>query len=263
MAFVARQKALIENLYRGEALDDLTQEEEMVADLIRRNRDERCGLASFLHNFLAILEFDAERRGRLISAAELAWYSSRLSMAVTDGIQHFIGNDHPYPGARHRYSAVFAAHITHMLRDAIEDLPEGYINLPAEYVDEHQLDLRDPGGPAFRAWVRERVDLARYLLQEGKRYLDGLQVLRCKIAGYWYCARYEGVLSAIERDDYILRAAYRQGLLTWLRMAWLGLAITIRHLAQRMTMPGRGLGDLRGFAVKPTLDEPERGLRQT
>ena len=38
----------------------------------------------------------------------------------------------------------------------------------------------------------------------------GLDVLRCKVAGYWYCARFEAVLDTIESDGYRLRAEYEE-----------------------------------------------------
>ena len=69
----------------------------------------------------------------------------------------------------------------------------------------------------------------------GKRYLDGLEILRCKIAGHWYVARFESVLDSIEKDDYLLRAEYneRENISTWLKVMWLGLSITASHVVRR------------------------------
>ncbi len=55
------------------------------------------------------------------------------------------------------------------------------------------------------------------------------------MAGYWYCLRFEGVLDTIERDGYILRAVYneRRKLPTLLRIVWLGVSVTLRHIARR------------------------------
>jgi phytoene/squalene synthetase len=239
VSFINRQKELINRLYRHERPDDLTPEEEMVADLIRHDRGENSLLQSYMRNFLAILEFDAYRRGRLISQADLTWYSDCLGRATTDGILYFIGHGFPYPTGEARYLGATAAHITHMLRDMLEDTADGYVNIPREYLEAHGIGPEDVDSPAFRAWVRERVELAREYLREGKWYLEGLDVLRCKLAGYWYCARYEGVLDTIERDGYILRAEYpqRHKLSAWLKMGWLGFCITLRHIA------GRGLRD--------------------
>ena len=235
IAFIKRQRELIDRLYRNERPDDLTPEEEIIADLISHDKEENSGLRSFIYNFLASIEFDAHRKGRLVSQQELTWYSKSLGKAVTDCIQYFVGHDHPYPTADNHYLAATAAHIAHMLRDMVLDTAHGYINIPREYLEAHSINPEDVDSLPFRAWVRERVDLARGYFREGKRYLDELDVLRCKIVGYWYCARFEGVLDAIEHDGYLLRAEYneRRKLSTWLKMAWLGVSITLRHIAHR------------------------------
>ena len=232
ISFIRRQKLLVDRPYQHERVEDLTPEEEIIADLVHHDRGEDSGLQSFIRNFLAIIEFDAHRRGRPISQGELTWYSSCLAKAVTDAIQYFIGNGHPYPTADNHYLAATAAHITHMLRDLVEDAAEGYINIPREYLEVHGIGLKDLNSPPLRAWVRERVQLARQYFCDGKRYIDGLEVLRCKIAAHWYCARFEGVLDTIERDAYVLRPVYnrRRKLSTWLGMAWLAVKISTRHI---------------------------------
>jgi phytoene/squalene synthetase len=234
VSFVKRQRELIDGLYRNERMDDLTPEEELVVDLIDHDRGENSGLESFIRNMFAIIEFDALRKGQLISQQELTWYTNCLGEAVVDGLQYFIGNGHPYPAADNRTLAAEAAHITHLLRDALPDMADGFINIPREYLEAHDISWEDVESPAFRAWVRDRVVKARQYFCEGKKYLDKVDVLRCKIVGYWYCARFEGVLDAIERDDYVLRAAYneRRKFSTRLRMAWLGISVTFRHITR-------------------------------
>ena len=235
ISFIRRQSELIERLYRNSRPDDLTPEEEMVADLICHDEEENSGLQSFIRNLLAVLEFDACRKGRLITQQELTSYSNRLGKSVTDGLQYFIGNGHPYPAADNRCLAATAAHITHMLRDMVPDTADGYINIPCEYLEGHSIGPEDVDSPPFRAWVRGRVEQGRQYFREGKGYLDQLDVLRCKIVGYWYCARFEGVLDAIERDGYALRTVYneRRRLSSWLKMAWLAVSVTLRHIARR------------------------------
>jgi phytoene/squalene synthetase len=240
IAFIERQKQLVDRLYNDDRPDDLAPEEEIIADLISHDRRENSGLRSYIYNFLAILEFDARRKEQLVSEQELKWYSDCLGKAVTDGILYFIRNGHPYPATNNRYLAATAAHITHMLRDMVEDVPEGFINIPREYLAAHDLNPKDVDHPAFRAWVRERVELARQYFREGQHYLDELDVLRCKIASYWYCLRFEVVLDAIERDDFILRAEYdeRRRLSIWLKMVWLGVSVIFRHLVNRVLHVG-------------------------
>jgi phytoene/squalene synthetase len=235
ISFIQRQRELIDRLYRDERPRGLTSEEEIVADLIGRDRGESSGLQSFIRHMLAVIEFDAHRKGRLVSQHELTRYSNWLARSVTDGLQYFIGNGHPYPVTEDRYLAATAAHITHLLRDMLPDVADGFINIPREYLEAYGISPEDVHSPPFRAWVRERVELARRYFREGKHYLDKLDVLRCKIAGYWYCARFEGVLEKIERDGYVLRPLYseRRKASNWIRMAWLGLSVTAQHVFRR------------------------------
>jgi phytoene/squalene synthetase len=233
--FIRRQRELIDSLYKGERAGDLVPEEEIIADLINHDREEDSGLQSFIRYMFAIIEFDAYRKGQLIGEEELTWYSNSLAKSVTDGIQYFINNGHPYPESDSRYSAATGAHIAHLLRDTLPDTADGFINIPAEYLEEHDITPEDVDSDPYRAWVRERVEEARQYLFEGKRYLDELEVLRCKIAGYWYCARFEAVLDTIERDGYRLRADYeeRSKLSTWLKISWLGVIVSYRHITRR------------------------------
>jgi hypothetical protein len=236
IAFIDRQLSLIDKLYRGEEPVDLCKEEKIIADLIWGDRCENSGLQSFVRNFMAILEFDAHRRESLIRQSKLDWYSDCLGKAVTDAIQYFIHNGFPYPDSPNRYLAAKAAHISHMLRDLVSDLDEGYFNIPREYLENHKIHPGDIHTPAFRAWVQDQVQLARRLFLEGKAYLDQLEVLRCKIAGYWYCVRFECVLDAIENDGYVLRARYteRRKFSTYLNQIKLAINLTIKHVYRQV-----------------------------
>ena len=239
ISFINRQRELIDRLYRNKRPDDLTPEEEIVADLISHDKEENSGLQAFIRNMLAIIAFDAYRKGRLISQQELTWYNNCLGKSVTDGLQYFIGNGHPYPATNNRCLAAIAAHITHLLRDMLPDTANGFSNIPRECLEAHGISPKDVESAPFRAWVQNQVGQARVYFREGKRYLDELDVLRCKIVGYWYCARLEGVLSTIERDGYILRAVYneRHKLFTVLKIAWLGVSVTLQHITRHWHLP--------------------------
>jgi len=233
--FIKQQRELIDGLYNNERPNDLTPEEDILADLISHDRSEDSGLQSFIRHMFAIIEFDAYRKGWTIGREELEWYSNCLAKSVTDGIQYFVGNGYPYPDGDRRLLAATGAHIAHLLRDTVQDTADGFINIPAEYLEMHGIKSEDMDSPPYRAWVQSRVEQARFDMQEGKRYLNELDVLRCKIAGYWYCTRFEGVLDTIERDDYHLRSDYneRSKLSTWLKVGWLAVAVTFRHVTRR------------------------------
>ncbi len=239
LAFVARQQHLMQRAYRREHVYDVTREEQILLDLIHRDRKDHSGLQYYIRNMMALMVFDARRKGRLISRRELAWYSWCLGSAVMEALHYFIGHRDLRPPAEGRYLAPIAAHITHMLRDTVLDTRAGYFNIPSEYLVRERLSPLDYGSPAYRAWVRNRVELARRHFQAGKKYIDNVDNLRFRIVGHWYCARFEWILDAIGRDRHLLRPNYgqRNRLLPWLTVGWLALNLTIKHLTER------GFGD--------------------
>jgi phytoene/squalene synthetase len=235
VSFVHRQQALVQSFYERQTIEGLTPEEQIIADLIQHDYGADSGLRSFIVKFLEILEFDAHRKGNRVTQQQLTWYSSHLGHAVTDGIQHFVGNGHQYPQADNRHLAATGAHITHMLRDMVKDIPEGFINIPVEYLGTKSIGAEELESATFRVWVRQQVELARDHFLRGKQYIDGIDLLRCKLVAYWYCTRFECVLDAIEHDNFVLRADYcvRRSPSTLLKMLRDGLSVTFKHLFLR------------------------------
>lgn len=231
--FIKRQKELIDTLYSDGQPEELEKEEKILADLIRNDRSKNSGLQSFIRNMFAVISFDAYRKGNLVSQEEITNYIEILGKSVTNGLQYFIGNGHPYSDSKNRYLAAKAAHITHLLRDMTIDIADGFINIPREYVIAEGINLKEIDSSRLRNWVIDQVKQARMWFSEGKLYLDSLEVLRCKIAGYWYCARFEIVLDTIERDDYIIRSTYkeRRSLINWFKFIWLTITIVHKHIA--------------------------------
>jgi phytoene/squalene synthetase len=239
-AFVRRQQALMERCYRGEPLPRLADEERMLVDLIDKDFQKNSGLQAYIRNMMAVMAFDAERRGRLISQAELVDYSRWLATAVTEALHYFIGHDQPSPRGEARYLAATAAHIMHMLRDTAEDVEAGYYNIPSEFLAAHGISAWDVESAPYRAWVRGRVQLARSYFAAGRGHLAQVKNLRCRLAGYAYIARFEGVLGAIEAEGYRLRPDYAEykRKSAALRMGWsvLALALTGRRQPARQEL---------------------------
>jgi hypothetical protein len=206
--FLARQKTLLERCYRGGPTPTVSPEERLLVDLVRRDPDRNSGLESYLRHMMAVMEFDAGRRGRLISQAELDEYTHCLAVAVTEAVHYFIGHDDPAPRDGLRYRAVSAAHITHMLRDTYDDLRAGYYNVPSEFLRANRIGPEAIGHPAYRAWVKSRVRLAREYFRTGSEHFRRLGNVRIRLAGFAYAARFECVLDRIEAEGYLLRPEY-------------------------------------------------------
>jgi len=207
-AFIQRQVDLLEACSHGQMPAGLTNEERMLADLLERDHQPGSGLQAYLTNMMAVLTFDASRRGQVVSQAQLEQYTSQLALAVTEALHYFIGHEQPAPLHPDRYLAVSAAHITHMLRDFTEDLQTGYFNLPGEWLKAKKLQPGTVHAADIRDWVCERVKTARDYFQAGRRLLAGDPCLRRRLAGCAYLARFEWMLERIEQDTYTLCDSY-------------------------------------------------------
>jgi phytoene/squalene synthetase len=221
--FLERQKSLLESCYRGEPLRDANDQERMLIELVEHDREKNSGLQSYLRNMMQVMDFDAARRGRLISQAELDEYTNWLSVSVTENLHYFIGHDTPTPPDENRYQAVTGAHIAHMLRDTSEDMRAGYFNTPREVLDANAIGPQDLDNAGYRAWVESRVRLARDCFIAGRVYARKIRNLRLRLAGSAYVSRFEVLLDTIEKEGFRLRPQYteRKSFGTGVRMSWL------------------------------------------
>lgn len=241
VSFVDRQKGLIDRSYRRDWPRSLSEEEWMLIDLIRSDGNPNSRLQSYIRNMFAVMEFDAQRRGRFINQEELKWYCHSLAKAVTDALHYFIGNRCHYPRVEEQYDAATGAHVTHILRDMHADVSTGFYNMPGGYLETHGINPDEFESAPFRNWVEMRVELARRLFQSGKVYLTKVENLRCRLAGFLYIARFEIILDAIERDGYILRPEYgeRKGIGAWLKVFRLGTSMMLNNSKLEKAQPSK------------------------
>lgn len=207
-SFAARQQHLIDRCYAGEPPSEVSPHEAILVDLIKSDPDRASALGAYIDNMMAVMAFDAGRRGRVISQVELNAYQYRLAVAVTEAMHYFVGHSEPAPRNADRYLAVTAAHITHMLRDTREDVQAGYFNISSEFLRARGISALDVDSEAYRDWVRMRIDLARRYFAAGSRYFRQVHSRRCRLAAYAYTARFDIVLDMIARDGYVLRRDY-------------------------------------------------------
>ena len=81
MAFLDRQKSLLEICYRGGSPRDVDTQENMLVELVQHDHEKNSGLQAYLRNMMQVMDFDVRRRGRLISQAELNDYTRWLAIA--------------------------------------------------------------------------------------------------------------------------------------------------------------------------------------
>lgn len=236
--FLERQKSLLEGIYRGEIPQDANIQEKMLIELVQPDHEKNSGLQIYLRNMMQVMDFDARRRGELISHVELNEYTCWLATAVMEAIHYFIGYDEYAPHDETRYMAVSGAHLTHMLRDTFDDTQIGYYNVPRELLETNHIGPQDVQSEAYRAWVKSRVQLAREYFKAGKGYFARVQNPRCRLACFAYIARFEWLLDTIEKEGYLLRPQYNErksaGIGLW--MSWLTL-LSMVSLRKADTLP--------------------------
>lgn len=236
MEFLHCQESLLSKCLHGGVPRENSPEETMLVELLQHDPAKSRGLHLYVRNMMQLMNFDTRRRGSLVSQAELDAYTGWLATSVTECIHHFIGHDDFSPRDGTRYLAVSAAHIAHMLRDTFDDARVGYYNVPREVLDAGHIGPLDVEQPAYRAWVKSRVDLARRYFEAGKGYFARVQNRRCRLACFAYIARFEWLLDTIEKEGYVLRSEYpeRKSTGTMLQMAQLTLS---SMLTRRLLSP--------------------------
>jgi phytoene/squalene synthetase len=225
-AFLERQEAVLDLSLRGQIPPRASAEEAMLIELVEGRGVVAEGLQTYLRHMMQVMRFDVCRRGQLISQAELDQYTRWLAIAVTEAMHCFIGNGDTAPVDERRYRAVTGAHILHMLRDTCPDVRAGYFNVPREVLNGHAIGPDDIHTDAYRAWVAERVDLARSCFQDGRAYLELVRSARHRLAVLGYMARFEWLIQALENDAFQIRSRYPGAgrLATGLRMSGLTLS---------------------------------------
>ena len=189
IAFANRQQSLLQACYQGKAPVDMCLQESMLADLVGNDLEKNSGLQTYLRNMMDVMLFDAKRQGRVISKVELSEYSRKLATAVTEAMYYFIGHKDASPNHPARYLSVTAAHIIHMLRDSMEDLENGYFNIPQEYLQAHGISPEEINSQGYREWVESRIKLARLYFKAGRECTAQVRNWRCRLAGFAYTAR--------------------------------------------------------------------------
>jgi phytoene/squalene synthetase len=223
--FVVHQQSLLKKAYQGQTVKGGCPEEQLLIELVQSDPGQQSGLHAYLHDMMALMAFDASRQGRLISQQELDQYTGWLASSVTEALHYFIGHDSFSPHGETRYLAVTAAHITHMLRDTVDDARAGYFNIPVGVLEGNQITPADTDSAAYRAWVQSRVELARSYFRTGRSYIQRVESARCRLAGFAYVARFEWLLDTIEREGFHLRPSYEERKspkIIW-QMGWLTL----------------------------------------
>lgn len=170
IAYLDRQIRLIHDCYMGVAASK-SRESEFLSRLIQFDRAHGARFRASLDGMLAAIRLDGARDGnpitysRLMSQYRLESESYLRAIAAASELD--VTASVPPPG----HEAALGAKLAHVLRDLLEDVKNGRLNLSLEEIASHRLSVHDfrarESSAAVREWVANRARLGMLLLREG------------------------------------------------------------------------------------------------
>ena len=156
---IERQKKFLSQLYAQESPEELATEELFLAHLVRFDKTQRKNIRRDLGSLICCLEFDADRRGRIISTRELEQYVERniisyinISSAILN-VMDSLKQD--------LIDISKAGLIIDYLFDLREDMALGYINIPLEDIERYEIDLHALDSHEMQIWMRDKMETLR------------------------------------------------------------------------------------------------------
>lgn len=254
--FIERQRRFLANLYDGLVFQDSrTLEEQFAQCFVAYDRKMGCILKDDVLGMLSVLKHDLERDRVPWPAAEMHEFITLESRSYINMIRFSCGEEGNYSGSN-RYDEGVACKLAHMLRDFIEDLNQGTMNISRDDLEKYEINLDKVNNENFRLWVRDQVMFAGECFRLGRRNLSNSSQLRYKIASNLYCAKYEDILAMIEQDKYFLRSDYRRTALTKAKFLSRSILVIFFTLADHYLRKPAGI-----TAPEPDQDSWERARR--
>lgn len=225
--FLKRHRCWIEEAYTRPELCPVR----LISPVIEYDRKNGRRLEPVIAGMLDVFEFDAQRKGQVVSRDELLSYSKALTRCYVGMLLAFLDG----PGDCRTAGEVLAhaCHRVHMLRDYHEDSKLGYINVPQEALRKHGLNVLGSSDKDLRAYVREESGSIAALFKQGKDELARTARLRVKIIGAMYCFHYETILHRLEDSSYCLQRNYPAGLSDLPRIVRFAARLALLHVLPR------------------------------
>ena len=153
---INRQKIFLSELYSEEPPEELSTEELFLAHLVRFDRTQEKNLRQDLETLIGSMEFDAKRRGKVISSQELEQYINDNVIPYVN-ITSSILNVKFYP-KQDLIEIARAGFVVNYLYDLREDLSLGYINIPLEEIEQYEIYLENPDSREVQSWIRDKME---------------------------------------------------------------------------------------------------------
>ena len=157
-----RQKRFLTQLYSQELPEELSTEELFLAHLVKFDKIHGKDIGGDLGALISCLEFDANRRGKIISTRELERY-------VGDNVISYINIASAILNLKDSLKKDLidisrAGFVMDYIFDLREDMNLGYVNIPLEDIERYKIELGDLNSDVLRTWVRDKVENLRETL---------------------------------------------------------------------------------------------------
>jgi len=156
---INRQKRFLSELYSEEPPEEISTEELFLAHLVRFDRTQGKNLRQDLENLVGSMEFDADRRGKVISSQELEQYIDDNVIPYVN-IASSILNVKDFP-KQDLIEIARAGFVVNYLYDLREDLTLGYINISSEEIEQYEIYLENPDSREVQSWIRDKMNSLR------------------------------------------------------------------------------------------------------
>ena len=156
---VERQKRFLSQLYKEEIPEELSTEELFLAHLVSFDKRYNKNIRKDLETLVDTLEFDSNRRNKLLSNEELNSYIDNnvrpyvnISLAIFN--QSHVQKEGIYLTAK----AGFVIDYIYSLRD---DINLGYVNISKEDIRNYNINLSDLNSIEIRNWIKDKLNLVK------------------------------------------------------------------------------------------------------
>ncbi|HBG82159.1 TPA: hypothetical protein DDW69_05000 [candidate division CPR2 bacterium] len=153
---IKRQKDFLNELYLKGFPEEIATEELFLAHFVRFDQLEKRRLKTHIVELVKTLEFDFDRRGRVISAQELESYiNSNVSSYIAISLSIF---DLPRRFKESFYQISYAAFVIDYIYDLRSDIRLGFINIPEEEIEEFKLNPASLDSEEAKNWIKCKIN---------------------------------------------------------------------------------------------------------
>lgn len=197
--FMRRQIEIVHASYQGKTLIPNNSYEAMAVTAINEDRKKGSQLENMLNGFLQAINWDVQRRYKLVCQNDLNQYSLLLGRSYSEGLLFGLQLDPCDPTyAIPKNLCGIAAHWTHLLRDLRDDIKLGYTNISEEEICYYSIDFQNT--ETLRQWTRVKCCQTLELFEEGRKARSVLPTYKSRAVFDLTCLKHISTINRIMKQ---------------------------------------------------------------